>query len=222
MILYVGNGDVWSRDHAYTAMDDWSWAPEIGAASWRTSTDLSAPNGITWGTLLRNIDADAAHPGAAGHGHWNDPDYLAPTYLPPGEARAQFTMWIILAAPLMVSADISTLPQSTIAMLTNRQAIAISQDPLGRQGVAIARRAQVQLWLKPLADGSKALAVLNRGPRRGSITITGPMLGLARGELRVLHVWGNWTSRTKTIHASVAGRSALLLRVWPARATGKR
>jgi alpha-galactosidase len=95
LILYVGNGDTWSKNRALTAMDDWDWAPHV-AASWRTWDDLSWPHGITWQTLLRNIHFDAQHPGAAGHGHWNDPDYLAPSKLPAEQAQAQFTMWISL------------------------------------------------------------------------------------------------------------------------------
>lgn len=210
MILYVGNGDTWSK-YPDTAYDDWSWAPKI-AASWRTDTDLSWPGSLTWAHMLRNIDADAAHPEAAGDGHWNDPDYLAPTYLPPAEAQAQFTMWAILAAPMMVSADIASLPPSTIAMVTNRQALAISQDRLGRQGTLVAHHGQLQVWVKPLAGGSKAVAVLNRGPRPASIAITGSMIGL-RGRLVVQHVWGGWTSRVATIDVAADGDSAWLLRV---------
>lgn len=215
MILYVGNGDTWSKDFRYTAMDDWSWAPHV-AASWRTWDDLSWPHGITWGTLLRNIDADSAHPQAAGHGHWNDPDYLAPTKLPPQEARAQFTMWIILAAPLMVSADITTLSPSTISMLTNRQALAISQDRLGRQGTSVVRRKELQVWTKPLANGSKGVAVLNRGETPKAIELTGSMIGLGSGPLRVLNVWSDRTWRRRSIHLKLPGHSAVLLHAWSA------
>jgi alpha-galactosidase len=216
MILYVGNGDTWSKKHALTAMDDWAWAPKV-AAMWRTWDDLSWPHGITWKNLLRNIDADASHPAAAGHGHWNDPDYLAPALLPPPEAQAQLTMWTILAAPLMLSANVSTLPASTIKMVTNREALAISQDRLGVQGTVVYRRGSVQVWAKPLAHGSRAVAVLNRGLTPGAITFSASRIGLAGQSFRVLDIWHHRTSRrARTMRFRVPPTSALLLRVSPA------
>ncbi len=213
MILYVGNGDTWSKNHAYTAMDDWAWAPKV-AAMWRTWDDLSWPHGITWKTLLRNIDSDAKHPSAAGHGHWNDPDYLAPSKLPPVQAQAQFTMWTILAAPLMVSADISELPASAIRMVTNREVIAISQDRLGRQGIVAYHRKRVQVWVKPLADGSRAVAILNRGTTPGHIALTGHMIGLTGHRWAVRNVWRH---RTRSVRGPMRFRlgptSAFLLRI---------
>jgi alpha-galactosidase len=212
MILNVCNANTWSSIYSRTAYASWSYAPAI-AASWRTGTDLSYPKGLTWAHVLRNIDADARHPGAAGHGRWNDPDYLTPTYLPPAEARAQFTMWVILAAPLMVSADVGQLPHPMIAMLTNRHAIAIGQDPLGVQGRPVAEHGAVQVWVKPLADGSKAVALLNRGSRPATETVSGAAIGLGSGRLTVRHIWTGRTARVARIRATVSGRSAMLLRV---------
>lgn len=211
MMLDACNADTWSA-YPDTAFDDWSWGPKI-AAAWRTDADLSWPGGLTWRHILRNIDDDARHPQAAGHGHWNDPDYLAPAYLSRAQARAQFTMWAILAAPMMVSADIASLPPSTIAMLTNREAIAVSQDRLGRQGTLFAHHGQIQVWVRPLAHGSKAVAILNRGPRVGSILITPRMIGLRGQRLIVRDVWKHRTSRVSVIRTTVAGDSADLLRV---------
>jgi len=215
MILNVANADTWSKNHAYTAMDDWAWAPRI-AASWRTWDDLSFPGGLTWAHVLRNIDADAQHPEAAGHGHWNDPDYLAPALLPPTQAQAQFTMWAILAAPLMVSANIGELPPSMIAMITNRSAIAISQDRLGRQGTPVARRGDVQVWSKPLAGGDRAVALLNRGTNPASITFTGHTIGLGGHRFLVHDIWAGRRHRVSRLHFSVRPTSALLLRISPA------
>jgi alpha-galactosidase len=212
MILNVCNANIWSSSYPRTAYASWSYAPSI-AASWRTGTDLSWPKALTWAHVLRNIDADARHPGAAGDGHWNDPDYLTPTYLPPAEARAQFTMWAILAAPLMVSADISQLPPATIAMLTSRGAIAISQDSLGVQGRPVARHGSIQVWVRPLQDGSKAVAVLNRGSRPASVTVSGAAIGLRARRLVVRHIWTDRQATVRRIRSTVPGRSAELLRV---------
>lgn len=213
MILYVGNGDTWSKKHALTAMDDWAWAPQE-AASWRTWDDLSWPRGITWQTLLRNIHFDAQHPRAAGNGHWNDPDYLAPSKLPADQAQAQFTMWIILAAPLMISADVGELPRSTVRMFTNREAVAISQDRLGRQGTPVLRRGNLQVWVKPLADGSRAVAVLNRGTTRGSISFRGSTIHLAGRSFQVRNIWARRSFRaTGSMRFRLPATSALLLRI---------
>ena len=73
----------------------------LGLPSWRPAgaPTMTWAGRRGWAHLLRNIQYDARHPGVAGHGRWNDPDYLVPSSLPPGQAKAQFTMWTILAAP---------------------------------------------------------------------------------------------------------------------------
>jgi alpha-galactosidase len=214
MILNVCNGDPRNNVHAMSAMDDWAWAPRV-ATSWRTYDDLGWPHGITWAHLLRNISYDARHPGAAGHGHWNDPDYLVPGNLPAEQAQAQFTMWLILAAPLMISADIGTLPASTVHMLTNRQALAISQDRLGRQGRDVYKEGNLQLWVRPLADGSRAVAVLNQATTPGSISFTGRRIGLKGRRFTVREIWQRRTFRAGAMRFKVPGTSALLLRITP-------
>ncbi|HET9719745.1 MAG TPA: glycoside hydrolase family 27 protein [Solirubrobacteraceae bacterium] len=213
MILNVCNGDPRNNVHAMSAMDDWAWAPKV-AASWRTYDDIGWPGGISWAHVLRNISYDARHPGVAGHGHWNDPDYLVPGYLPPEQAQAQFTMWVILAAPLMISADLSTLPRAVVHMLTNHQALAISQDRLGRQGKVVYQRGDLQLWVKPLADGSRAVAVLNQGTTPGSISFGGQMIGLAGQQFTVHEIWQHQILRAAgTMRFRVPATSALLLRI---------
>jgi alpha-galactosidase len=212
MILNVCNGDPRNNVHAISAMDDWAWAPKV-AASWRTYDDLGWPGGITWAHLLRNVQYDARHPGAAGHGHWNDPDYLVPGNLPPDQAQAQLSMWIILAAPLMISANIDALPASTVRMFTNRQALAISQDRLGRQGRPVYQQGNLQLWVKPLADGARAVAVLNRGTTPGSISFSGRRIGLAGHRFTVREIWHHLRFTARTMRFQVPGTSALLLRI---------
>ena len=108
------------------------------AQSWRTDTDIGGTGNIQFSNVLRNLDRDAAHPKAAGPGHWNDPDYLGPQLgMTGGEARAQMTMWAIVAAPLILGSDPRKLSPATIKMLENPEVIAIDQDPLGVQGTAI-------------------------------------------------------------------------------------
>jgi alpha-galactosidase len=212
MILNACDPDIWDP-YPLTAYADWTWGPKV-ATAWRTGTDLTWPGWISWAHVLRNIDADAAHPRVAGHGHWNDPDYLAPSLLPQAQAQAQFSMWAILAAPMMVSADVSTLSTSTLAMLTNPRVLAISQDPLGVQGRPVAREGQLEVWVKPLADHSVAVAILNRDVGTARARVTARMIGIdTRRRLDVLHVWSGQTTRVRRIRLDVPGEAAALLRV---------
>ena len=179
MLLNVGNGDNWSA-FPLTVFDDYAWASKFPEpTSWRTQTDLSYPGTLTFAHVLRNIDADAMHPAAAGNGHWNDPDYLAPTLLSPTEAQAQYTMWAILAAPMMVSVDVPNAPQYVINMMENPEVNSISQDALGIQGRRVARIGSVDVWVKPLVDHREAVALLNRGTRRAHVVVMPHTLGHA-------------------------------------------
>lgn len=211
IMLNACDPDVWSA-YPLTSFDAWSYAPELGAGSWRTSTDLSWPGGVSWAHLLRNIDDDARHPAVAGNGHWNDPDYLAPTLFSGAQARAQFTMWAILAAPMMLSANVNQLPPWILAMATNREMLAISQDPRGVQGRAVERIGQVQAWVKPLANGYEAVALLDRGARAERVTVQPRTLGL-RGILAVRDVWTGKAWSAKRITLTVSATSARLLLV---------
>ncbi|HTD09046.1 MAG TPA: glycoside hydrolase family 27 protein, partial [Solirubrobacteraceae bacterium] len=86
-----------------SAFASYSFGPSVGN-SWRTDTDVGFPGNVPFTAVLRNIDADAAAPQAAGPGHWNDPDYLAPGQgMSATQFRSQFSMWAMLAAPLMIS-----------------------------------------------------------------------------------------------------------------------
>ena len=99
-----------------SAFSSYLFGPGI-ANSWRTDTDVGSPDYVTFSTVLRNLDADAAHPEAAGPGHWNDPDYLGPDQgMSAAAFRTQFSMWAMLAAPLMISENLTAMspePQET-------------------------------------------------------------------------------------------------------------
>ena len=119
-----------------SAFSSYSFGPSVGN-SWRTDTDVGFPGNVPFADVLRNIDADAAAPQAAGPGHWNDPDYLAPGQgMSATQFRSQLSMWSILAAPLMVSADLMKLSAASLAALQNTEVIAIDQDPGGGPGHA--------------------------------------------------------------------------------------
>jgi alpha-galactosidase len=200
---------------ADSAYANYRWAPGI-AHSWRTDTDIGFSRDIRFENVLRNLDADAAHPEAAGPRHWNDPDYLGPELgMTSTEAQAQLSMWAMVAAPLILGSDPRTLSPVTITMLQNRQVIAIDQDPLGIQGTPIQQEGSGQVWVKPLAGADRAVALLNRGPSALRIATSASAIGLPRASgYRLEDLWAHTTTATAgTIGALVPPHGAALYRV---------
>jgi alpha-galactosidase len=191
------------------------WAPKI-AQSWRTDTDIGFTGNVVFQNVLRNLDRDAAHPKRARTGHWNDPDYLAPELgMTRAEAQAQMTMWAVVAAPLILGSDPRKLSPATIKMLTNKQVIAVDQDHLGIQGTPVREQGSGQIWVKPLAGGARAVALLNRGSTELQITTTPRSIGIAHA--RRYQIENLWTHATVTtageIRARLAPHAAALYRV---------
>jgi alpha-galactosidase len=201
----------------------WQWAPGI-ASLWRTAGDYGrygAPANW-WRAVLKVVDLNAglaryAHPGA-----WNDPDILllGTGVLTPEQERSQLSLWSMMAAPLLVGGDIRSLQPSTLAVLLNREVIAVDQDPAGRQGVRIARRGTHQVWSRELADGSRALLLFNEGGRPAPLVADARRIGLPRAPrylVRDLYAHRSWLTRGP-IRLPVAGGDAVMLRVRSARA----
>ena len=205
--------------YANSAYATYRWASRI-AQSWRTDTDIGFNRNIQFVNVLRNLDHDAAHPTAAGPGHWNDPDYLGPELgMTSSEAQAQFSMWAIAAAPLILGSDPRALSPETVKMLENRQVIAVDQDPLGIQGTVVEQVGSGQAWSKPLKGERAAVALLNRGAVPLQISTTASEAGLRSAAHYALHdLWAGTTERTTgEISAMVPPDSAVLYRVTPLR-----
>jgi alpha-galactosidase len=203
---------------ANSAYDNYRWARSI-AQSWRTDTDIGFPRDIRWVNVLRNLDHDAAHPAAAGPGHWNDPDYLGPELgMTSAEAQAQLSMWAMVAAPLILGSDPRALSPETVAMLENREVIAVDQDPLGIQGRVLKQNGSGQVWTKPLTGGRWAVALLNRGSQPLRITTTAGDVGLSAAKTyHVRDLWAHTTTTSRArISALVAPDSVVLYSVAPA------
>ncbi len=208
-----------------SAYDSYKFGPSTGN-SWRTDTDIGFPNNVQYSDMLRNLDADAAHPEAAGPGHWNDPDYLAPGLGFSGdEFQAQFSMWSMVAAPLIIGSDVRTLSAASLSALTNREVLAVDQDPLGVQGTAIWTSAagDAQVWTKPLSGGDYAVALFNRRAAPQQISTTARQVGLpTAGAYALRDLWQHSTTETAgAISATVPGHGVVLLRVSRATAIGE-
>jgi alpha-galactosidase len=211
---------------ANSAFSSYTFGPTVGT-SWRTDTDVGSPMGITFSAVLRNLDADATQPFAAGPGHWNDPDYLGPDLgLTDDQFRTQFSMWSMLAAPLMISQNLASMSPASFATVSNAQMIAIDQDPLGRQAqlapytsVSVTPAVDYgQVWVKPLVRGAYAVALLNRGALPLTIATSTAQLAIpAAASYSLANVWAGTSSTTAgPISATVAPNATVVFVVTPA------
>jgi hypothetical protein len=198
-----------------SAFSSFSFGPSVGN-SWRTDTDVGFPGNVPFADVLRNMDADAAAPQAAGPGHWNDPDYLAPDQgMSASQFQTQFGMWAMLAAPLMISDNLTKIGPSSLAAVKDAEAIAVDQDPGGVQGTLLSTSGSGQVWVKPLLGGSRAVALLNRATSTVRIATSASAVGMPSASSYTLrNLWTHSTSSTGgSIGAEVPGDSTVLLRV---------
>jgi len=144
----------------------WLWAKDVGHL-WRTTADIYNCFDCVkaWNKLgvLAIIDMQDSLRRYAGPDHWNDPDMLeVGNGMTTSEDRAHFSMWCMLAAPLMAGNDLRKMSAATAAILTNKDAIAIGQDKAGIQGFLYNTKDSIQTWIKPLSNGDIAVCFLNR------------------------------------------------------------
>jgi alpha-galactosidase len=147
----------------------WTWAEPVGQL-WRTTGDITAQfDGIkSYGNWHANgvmtiVDMQDTLRKYAGPNHWNDPDMLeVGNGLTNAENRSHFSLWAMLAAPLMAGNDIRKMNEDTKTVLTNKDVISVNQDVLGIQGFRYNNKDSVQTWFKPLTNGDWALCVVNR------------------------------------------------------------
>lgn len=185
------------------------------ANMWRIGFDISAK----WSEVIRLIDANKEQYAGAGPGHWNDPDMLeVGNGLNDVEGRAHFSMWAIMAAPLITGNDLTKMSATTKATLTNAEVIAVDQDPLGKQGRVVATPAtNLEVWSKELSGtNTRAVALFNRGAASASITVQWSQIGIPTGAATVRDLWaakdlgpstGSYTA------TNVASHSVVMLKI---------
>lgn len=138
----------------------WTWGPDVGASMWRTSEDIND----TYDRMALNGFGEAGLAKYAAPGHWNDPDFLevGNPGMTPDEQRTHFSLWAMLAAPLIAGNDLTAMSAETKNILMNREVIAVDQDPLGRQGDRAWKEGPLEIWTKALEGNSMAVALFNR------------------------------------------------------------
>jgi alpha-galactosidase len=198
--------------------DPWTWASGVGS-TWRTTGDYfsyGAPRDY-WEAILKILDLNAALAPYAHPGAWNDPNamLIGTGALTPTEERAQLSLWSMLAAPLIAGGEISTASRATMSVLTNREVIAVDQDPAGEQGTRVVDGANYQVWLRTLAGGSHALLLLNSGSRPATLSTDIPSLGLPfRSSYLVHDLWSHRSYQTKgRVGARVQPHDVLMVKV---------
>ncbi len=203
---------------SWGAGEPWKWAASIGHL-WRTTGDICGPGREDWENAMKIADANAKLYKSAGPGHWNDPDMMVVGMSGLSEARnrAFFSLWCIMAAPLMAGNDVRTMTPSTVAILTNLEAIAVNQDPLGIQGHVLRKTNGTSLWAdKRLYDGSQAVVVCNDQKSPAEVRIAWTDLGL--DESAALYVRNLWTHKTtgpftNGVALTVAADDVAMLRI---------
>ncbi len=192
----------------------WEWGPATGNL-WRTTGDIED----TWNSMLALLDISGQHASAARPGAWNDPDMLEVGNggMTDDEYRAHFSLWAIMAAPLMAGNDVRALSPATRDILVNREVIAVDQDSLGVQGTLVSERTpELQVWMKPLKDGGRAVVLLNRSALQTVISASWWRLRMS-GPARVRDLWahadlGAFTGR---FSATVPAHGVVMVRVTP-------
>jgi alpha-galactosidase len=192
----------------------WEWGDSVGGNLWRTTGDIDD----NYDTMAKIGFGQAGHEKYAGPGHWNDPDMLEVGNggMSEDEYRTHLGLWAMLAAPLIAGNDLTKMTPYTVDMLTNREVLAIDQDPLGKQGYPIIQEGPFEVWVKPMADHSFAVGLFNRSKEEDKMNVKFSDLGIStaanvrdvwlRKDLGVFH---------ETFSAYVPKHGVVLLRISP-------
>ena len=215
--------------------EPWKWGAQVGGQLWRTTWDIRD----TW----KSNKYDSGHAGIinvlekqvglekySGPGRWNDPDMLVVGLNGKGkssshggangctieEYRSQMSLWCLLNAPLIASNDLRNMDDTIKSILTNSEAIAINQDPLGKQASRVFSRSGTECWFKPLADGSVALGILNRNQHAKKIVVSLNDIGL-KGQQMIRDLWLHQSLGffSGVIETTVPGHGVQLLKLTP-------
>ncbi|MGO4517707.1 glycoside hydrolase family 27 protein [Terriglobus sp. 2YAB30_2] len=191
----------------------WEWGPQVGGNLWRTTGDISDKYDRM--ALIGFQQAGLAR--YAKPGQWNDPDMLeiGNGGMNLDEYKTHMSLWAILAAPLLAGNDLSRMRPEHLAILVNKDAIAIDQDSLGKQGDRVSAIGPYEVWSKPLAHGGMAIALFNRGELAHPVTANLKGLGISRkADLR--DVWaGKEVAYADTFTATVPKHGVVLLLIRP-------
>lgn len=191
----------------------WEWAPELGGL-WRTTGDISD----NWNSMIQIVDQQVGLNEYASKGHWNDPDMLEVGNggMTSNEYMSHFSLWCILAAPLITGNDLRHMADFTRNILTNKEVIEIDQDPLAKEGYKLRDQGDTEVWVKPLADGSWCVLLLNRGEGRAFITMKIQDLDIQKADAYVVrNLWSHKEEQRTDglVRANVASHGVQMFKI---------
>lgn len=212
------------------------WGNDVGGHMWRVSGDVFdswvnvwMPNNTGgWYGLGVDVSIDIAHELSeyGGPGRWNDLDMLVVGLKGKGhisggglsfvEYQTHMSLWCMACSPLMIGCDVRKMDAETAGLLMNREVLAVNQDPLGKPARRVEQKGRCEIWRKPLADGSVAVSLLNRGSTGEDITLTARNLGLLDAQQKVAR--DLWTGKdvadfTEKLTRRVEAHQTILLKV---------
>jgi alpha-galactosidase len=207
----------------------WLWGKEVGGNLWRTTGDIQDrwggkekwPDGSCCSNgVLAILDEQVGLESFAGPRHWNDPDMLEVGNggMTTTEYRTHFSLWAILTAPLMAGNDLRNMSGEIHDILTNKEVIAIDQDPLGREGRRVGKEGDLEVWAKQMQDGSRAVILFNRGASGQAIAVSWEQIGYpAHLSATVRDLWahkelGKFTGK---FSAPVESHGVVMVRIMP-------
>ncbi len=199
----------------------WKWGAGVGGNLWRTTEDITD----TWESINDIGFNQVENAPYAGPGHWNDPDMLVvgwvgwgpslhPSKLTADEQYTHISLWCMLSAPLLIGCDLTRLDDFTLNLLTNDEVLALDQDPLGKQAVPVVKEGNIQVWLKELADGGKAIGVFNLGLSSEKYRLDPSRLGF-KASVAIRDVWRqkNLNSSRDRLNVDVPSHGVVLLKL---------
>lgn len=154
------------------------WCSEVGVM-WRTTGDINPK----WSRIMQILDAQEGLAPLSGPNSFNNPDMLevGNGKLSHAENRAHFSLWCILNSPLILGNDLRDVAQDVLEIITNKEIIALNQDPLCKQAVKVVDTGRIEIFSKPLANGDLGVCVLNRGGSPKTVIVEWEHLGLKTG-----------------------------------------
>jgi alpha-galactosidase len=163
-----------------------TWAPAVGN-SWRTTGDI----GDSWDSMISRADQNDKWWTYAAPGGWNDPDMLEVGNggMSTTEYITHFSLWCLMKAPLLIGCDVTKMSQDTLMILTNKEAIAVNQDPLGVQGHKVNSSNNLEVWAGPLSGNSVAAILLNRGTTTEKITMDFKSVNITTSTAAIHDLW---------------------------------
>jgi alpha-galactosidase len=191
----------------------WLFGANVGGSLWRTTGDISD----SWSSMTTLLDLQAGLEPFAQRGAYNDPDMLEVGNggMTTTEYTAHFSLWALLASPLLLGNDLRSVSSTTLSIIRNADVIAVNQDWGGSQGRRVRDFGDTEVWAKPMSDGSVAAVLLNRGGSSATVSTSAAELGIGGSSSYALrNLWTGATSTsTGAISASVASHGVVMYRV---------